>query len=137
MRPLLNSWWSGRSGRAHRTGHRPSGQYPTITAQRIFEELRDAGYSGGYTAIKVRVRKLQPKAAPKPSLPTPVTGPGEMAESDWTPYTVDLEGGGRITASIRTGAHPASLGPRHGPCADASPSRLRRAGQAARSALLR
>lgn len=71
-------------------------KYPDITAQRIFEEVRDAGYDGGYTAIKVRVRKVRPKPAPKPSLETPVTGPGEMAESDWSPYTVDLEGGGRI-----------------------------------------
>ena len=72
-------------------------KYPNITAQRIFEELNDAGYDGGYTAIKARVRKLRPRPAPKPSLVTPVTGPGEMAESDWSPYTVDLEGGKRIT----------------------------------------
>ena len=72
-------------------------KYPDITAQRIFEELREAGYDGGYTAVKDRVRKLRPKPGPKPSLITPVTGPGEMAESDWSPYTVDLEGGGRIT----------------------------------------
>jgi transposase len=72
-------------------------KYPNITAQRIFEELREAGYDGGYTAVKDRVRKLRPKPGPKPSLITPVTGPGEMAESDWSPYTVDLEGGGRIT----------------------------------------
>ncbi len=71
-------------------------RYPDITAQRIFEELRQLGYEGGYTAIKVRVRKVRPKPAPEPSLPTPVTGPGKMAESDWSPYTVELEGGGRI-----------------------------------------
>jgi transposase len=71
-------------------------KYPDITAQRIFEELGDAGYPGSYGAIKVRVRKLRVPQPPRPSLETPVTGPGEMAESDWSPYTVALESGGRL-----------------------------------------
>jgi transposase len=71
-------------------------KYPDITAQRIFEEVRDAGYPGSHTPIKVRVRKLRPPRPRRPSLETPVTGPGEMAESDWSPYTVVLEGGGRL-----------------------------------------
>jgi transposase len=71
-------------------------KYPDITAQRIFEELRDDGYPGSYGAIKVRVRKLRVPPARRPSLETRVTAPGEMAESDWSPYTVPLEGGGRL-----------------------------------------
>lgn len=71
-------------------------KYPDITAQRIFEEVRDAGYTGGHTAIKLRVRKLRPRPAPRPSLETPRTGPGEMAECDWSPYQVVLESGARI-----------------------------------------
>jgi transposase len=67
--------------------------YPTITAQRVFEELRARGYDGGYSQVKARVRRLRPKAPPKVSLPVEPTGPGEMAESDWSPYTIDFGAG--------------------------------------------
>lgn len=39
------------------------GRYPDITAQRIFETLRDEGFDGGYTAVKKYVRRLRPPAA--------------------------------------------------------------------------
>ncbi len=64
------------------------GRYPDVTAQRIFEDLVDAGYEGGYTAVKERVRTLRPAAPPEPSRPTPEYGPGEMAENDWSPYSI-------------------------------------------------
>lgn len=65
-------------------------RYPDITAQRVFEEVSADGYGGGYTAIKKHVRQVRPKENPKPSLVTPGHGPGEMAENDWSPYTVDF-----------------------------------------------
>jgi transposase len=68
-------------------------QFPDITAQRVFERLRDEGYDGGYTPVKRRVRVLRPPPKPAPSLPTPVFGPGEMAESDWSPYTIQFTTG--------------------------------------------
>ena len=74
-------------------------RYPDITAQRVFEELSVAGYDGGYTAIKERVRRLRPKR-PEPSLPTPVYGPGEMAESDWSPHTIDFTHSPRATVQV-------------------------------------
>jgi transposase len=64
--------------------------FPDITAQRVFEELRDAGFDGGYTGVKVLVRKVRPRPAVTPSLPTPVTGPGEMAECDWAEFRVEF-----------------------------------------------
>jgi transposase len=67
-------------------------RHPTITAQRIFEELRSAGFGGGYTAVKKHVRSVRPRPLATPSLATPSYGPGEMAESDWSPYTLDLGG---------------------------------------------
>ncbi len=70
-------------------------EYGDITAQRVFEELRTAGYEGGYTIVKDAVRKLRPKKKPAPSLETPRFGPGRMAESDWSPYTVDFTVAGR------------------------------------------
>jgi transposase len=65
-------------------------RYADITAQRIFEDLKAAGYEGGYTAVKEHVRKVRPKAKPQPSLPTPTYAPGEMAESDWSPYGIEF-----------------------------------------------
>lgn len=69
------------------------GQYEDITAQRIFEVLREEGFAGGYTAVKKRVRRLRPAPAPKPSLITPSYGPGEMAENDWSPWEVTYTSG--------------------------------------------
>ena len=71
------------------------GKYSDITAQRVFEELTKSGYQGGYTAVKLLVRKLRPKPKPKPSLETPDWGPGEMAESDWSPYELVFTETGR------------------------------------------
>jgi transposase len=64
------------------------GQYHDITAQRVFETLREEGFVGGYTAVKKYVRAQRPPPRPTPSLATPEYGPGEMAESDWSPYEV-------------------------------------------------
>jgi transposase len=63
-------------------------RYPDITAQRVFETLREEGFSGGYTAIKKCVRRLRPPPRPSPSYATPEYGPGEMAECDWSPYEI-------------------------------------------------
>jgi len=63
--------------------------YPDITTQRVFEILRgEKGYSGGDSIVKVLLRKIRPKAPPKPSLETPPREPGDMAECDWSPYPV-------------------------------------------------
>ena len=51
-------------------------KYPNITAQRTFEELREAGSDGGYTSIKDPVRRLAPRPGPNPTLVTPCTRPG-------------------------------------------------------------
>src|ERR1700691_1296587 len=52
-------------------------QYPDITAQRVFESLREEGFTGGYTAVKKYVRRIRPPPRPEPSLTTPEYGPGE------------------------------------------------------------
>jgi len=39
------------------------------------------------------VRKLRPRKKPAPSLQTPDWGPGKMAESDWSPYTIPYTSG--------------------------------------------
>jgi transposase len=61
-------------------------RYPDITAQRVMEILKDEGFTGGYTGVKKHLRRVRPSPKPTPSLEAPVFGPGEMAESDWSPY---------------------------------------------------
>jgi transposase len=68
-------------------------RYPDITAQRLFEILREEGYTGGYTGIKKHLRALRPPPTPTPSLTTPDYAPGEMAENDWSPYEVTFTTG--------------------------------------------
>lgn len=70
-------------------------RYPDITAQRVFETLRDEGYDGQYTTVKKRVRVLRPPPRPEPSRVTPVYGPGVMSESDWSPYKIKYTDGSR------------------------------------------
>lgn len=71
-------------------------RFADITAQRVFEILRDEGFKGGYTAVKKHMRTVRPAPAPTPSLTTPDYGPGEMAESDWSPYTMQFGNGQRV-----------------------------------------
>jgi transposase len=68
-------------------------RFADITAQRVLEILRDEGFDGGYTGVKKHVRAMRPPAKPTPSLTTPDYGPGEMAESDWSPYEVHFTSG--------------------------------------------
>jgi transposase len=68
-------------------------RFPDITAQRVFEILVDEGFDGGYSAVKDYLRLTRPKRKPAPSLVTPVYGPGEMGESDWSPYEVRFANG--------------------------------------------
>jgi len=63
-------------------------RFPDITAQRVFEILRDEGFDGGYTGVKTHVRRERPPPKPAPSMETPDYDPGEMSESDWSPYEI-------------------------------------------------
>lgn len=71
-------------------------RYPDITAQRVFEMVTAEGFAGGYTAVKKYVRAIRPPNKPEPSLTTPSYGPGEMAESDWSPYDIEFTAAGRM-----------------------------------------
>jgi transposase len=71
---------------AHRARVQELARYPDITAQRVLEILSDEGFTGGYTGVKKHLRRVRPAPKPTPSLEASVFGPGEMAESDWSPY---------------------------------------------------
>lgn len=68
-------------------------KYPDITAQRVFEILTADGFDGGHTAVKKYLRAVRPKTRPAPSRVTPSYAPGEMAESDWSPYEIHFTTG--------------------------------------------
>ncbi len=40
--------------------------FPLLTAQRLFEEIRAAGYAGGYTQVKEYVRQVRPRPPAEP-----------------------------------------------------------------------
>jgi transposase len=69
-------------------------RYPDITVQRICEELRGHGYTGGYTILTRRVQRLRP-------CPTIVpvrrfeTAPGQQAQMDYSTYDLDFTDEGR------------------------------------------
>src|SRR4030066_689513 len=71
-------------------------KYPRITGQRLFEELSAAGYGGGISILRDRLRSLRP--APKK---TPVirfeTEPGLQGQMDWSPYTIKFLKTGKAT----------------------------------------
>ena len=75
-------------------------RYPDITAQRVFETLRDEGFAGSYTGVKHFVSRTRPKPKPPPSLEAPVYGPGKMAECDWSPYDVTYTSGLRRQSRV-------------------------------------
>jgi len=62
-------------------------QFPDITGLRMFEELREAGYEGGITILRDRLRSMRrrPKRDPVVRFET---DPGVQGQMDWSPYTI-------------------------------------------------
>lgn len=60
-------------------------EYPRLSATRLFEEIRAAGYEGGYTQVKEFVRKARPGAVPEPVVrfETPA---GRQAQVDFAEF---------------------------------------------------
>lgn len=56
--------------------------YPELTAVRLFEEIRAAGYSGSLTQLKVFVRRVRPRPEPEPILRFE-TPPGHQGQVDF------------------------------------------------------
>jgi len=60
-----------------------------LTSVRVLEELRAAGYCGGYSILKEFVRSFRPKSGRTPHERFE-TEPGEQAQVDLSPYTLLL-----------------------------------------------
>jgi transposase len=63
--------------------------YPTLTARRLFREINERGFSGGYSVVRDRVRDLRParSAGYEVRFETP---PGEQAQVDFARFEAEF-----------------------------------------------
>ena len=61
------------------------GEYPRLSATRLFDEIRAAGYVGGYTQVKEYVREVRPMQPPDPVVRFE-TPPGLQAQVDFAEF---------------------------------------------------
>lgn len=62
-------------------------KYPAITAVRMLEELRIAGYCGGITILRERLKDICPRKGDTSTIRFE-TDPGVQGQMDWSPYTI-------------------------------------------------
>jgi transposase len=60
-------------------------EFPKLTATRLFDEIRAAGYAGGYTQVKEYVRQVRPAPVPDPVVRFE-TPPGHQAQVDFAEF---------------------------------------------------
>lgn len=61
------------------------GEYPELSATRLFNEVRAAGYPGGYTQVKEYVRQVRPRPPQEPVIRFE-TPPGRQAQVDFAHF---------------------------------------------------
>jgi transposase len=59
--------------------------YPELSAVRLLDEIRAAGYAGGYTQLKAFVHRVRPTPAPEPVIRFE-TPPGRQAQVDFARF---------------------------------------------------
>jgi transposase len=74
-------------------------RYPHMTAIRVLEELRKAGYRGGYTILRQRVQALR-RQPQKPLVVRFETAPGVQGQMDWAVYDLDFTREGRRRVNL-------------------------------------
>lgn len=60
-------------------------EFPELTAVRLLQEIKAAGYPGGYTQVKEYVRRVRPKPPPEPVVRFE-TSPGHQAQVDFAHF---------------------------------------------------
>jgi len=61
--------------------------FPALTAQRLFDEVRAAGYAGGYSQVKAYVRQVRPRPPVQPVVRFE-TPPGYQGQVDFGTFTL-------------------------------------------------
>ncbi|MHC5076414.1 MAG: IS21 family transposase [Planctomycetota bacterium] len=64
-------------------------KFPTITGQRVYEEISDAGYEGGISILRDRLKKIRQRPKREPIIRFE-TEPGLQGQMDWSPYTMSF-----------------------------------------------
>jgi len=62
--------------------------YPGLTASRLMREIKDRGYTGGYSTVRDVVRSLRPPGGGKPFAVRFETPPGQQAQVDFAQFQV-------------------------------------------------
>ena len=62
-------------------------RYPKLSATRLFEEAQAAGYTGGYTQLRLYVRTVRAQPPPEPVVRFE-TPPGHQAQVDFAEFTL-------------------------------------------------
>ena len=87
-------------------------QFPTSPRSACSRSCAPKASTAATPRSRSRVRAVRPKPQPQPSLTTPDYGPGEMAESDWSPYEITFTDGQaphRSGALVRAGPQQAEV----------------------------
>jgi transposase len=63
-------------------------RYPALTGRRLYRELKELGYGGGYTAVTVFLRDVRPGADHRGFERRFETPPGEQAQVDFAQFQV-------------------------------------------------